>query len=78
MAPKTQDMHSETDTDSETDTHSETRTNPETDSGTNMNADVDPEATWQPTTWRERHALKVLGVIMASMFALVIGVQVKC
>ena len=32
----------------------------------------------RPKTWRERHALKVLGAIMASMFALVVIAQVAC
>lgn len=31
-----------------------------------------------PTTFRERHALKVLGTIMVAMFALVIVAQVAC
>ena len=43
--------------------------------------DLDSEDTLQrrrPQTWRERHALKVLGAIMVAMFALVIVVQVGC
>jgi hypothetical protein len=32
----------------------------------------------QPTTFRQRHALKILGVIMASLFATVIIAQVAC
>lgn len=36
------------------------------------------ERRMRPTTWRERHALKLLGVVMAAMFALVIIVQVAC
>jgi hypothetical protein len=31
-----------------------------------------------PTTFRDRHGLKVLGVIMAVLFALVVAVQVGC
>jgi hypothetical protein len=43
--------------------------------------DTDTEITGthaRPTTWRERHALKLLGVILASMFALVVIAQVAC
>ncbi len=43
--------------------------------------DPDTETTQlrsRPATFRERHALKVLGAIMAAMFALVITVQVGC
>lgn len=43
--------------------------------------DTDTETTGtheRPKTFRERHALKVLGVIMASMFALVVIAQVAC
>ncbi len=43
--------------------------------------DFDSETTQerpQPSTFRDRHALKVLGAIMAAMFALVIAVQVGC
>ena len=29
-------------------------------------------------TWRERHALKIMGVVMAAMFATVIIAQVSC
>lgn len=48
-----------------------------------MSPDTDPddEVTQQqpaPISWRERHALKLLGAIMAGMFALVIAVQVGC
>jgi hypothetical protein len=32
----------------------------------------------RPKTFREKHALKVMGVIMAAMFALVVAVQVAC
>ena len=32
----------------------------------------------RPKTFRERHALKVMGAIMAAMFALVIIAQVAC
>ena len=32
----------------------------------------------RPKTFREKHALKVMGVIMAAMFALVIIAQVAC
>jgi hypothetical protein len=32
----------------------------------------------RPTTFRERHGLKVLGTIMAVLFALVVAVQVGC
>jgi hypothetical protein len=32
----------------------------------------------RPRTWRERHALKLLGAIMATMFALVVIAQVAC
>ncbi len=32
----------------------------------------------RPTTWRERHALKLLGVFLATMFALVVIAQVAC
>jgi hypothetical protein len=32
----------------------------------------------RPKTWRERHALKVLGAFLASMFALVVIAQVAC
>ena len=32
----------------------------------------------RPRTFREKHALKVMGVIMAAMFALVVAVQVAC
>lgn len=31
-----------------------------------------------PQTFRERHALKVMGVIMAAMFATVIIAQMEC
>jgi hypothetical protein len=31
-----------------------------------------------PPTWRERHALKVLGAVMIAMFATVIIAQVAC
>jgi len=31
-----------------------------------------------PQTFRERHALKILGVVMAAMFATVIAAQVGC
>ena len=46
-----------------------------------MSEDFDNEATQvrpRPQGWRERHALKVLGAIMAGMFGLVIAVQVGC
>ena len=29
-------------------------------------------------SWRERHALKIMGVVMAAMFAVVIVAQVGC
>ena len=48
---------------------------------TDSENDTDLENTGRhdrPTTWRERHALKVLGAIMAAMLALVIAVQVGC
>ena len=32
----------------------------------------------RPATWRERHALKVLGGVMVTMFATVIIAQVAC
>lgn len=32
----------------------------------------------RPRTFREKHALKVMAVIMAAMFALVVAVQVAC
>jgi hypothetical protein len=32
----------------------------------------------RPQTWRERHALKIMGVVMAAMFATVIIAQVAC
>lgn len=32
----------------------------------------------RPTSFRERHALKVMGIIMGAMLALVIAVQVGC
>lgn len=43
--------------------------------------DLDTEMTGEharPRTFRERHALKVMGAIMAAMFALVIIAQVAC
>lgn len=45
------------------------------------NSDNEPDLEMtqrRPATWRERHALKLLGVVMAAMFALVIIVQVGC
>jgi hypothetical protein len=47
----------------------------DTDTGTELET-TGPRV--RPTTWRERHALKVLGAIMASMFALVVIAQVAC
>jgi hypothetical protein len=44
------------------------------------NADLDSELT-RPRripTWRERHALKLLGVIMVACFAMVIIAQTAC
>jgi hypothetical protein len=44
-------------------------------------SDMDTETTGEharPRTFRERHALKVMGAIMAAMFALVIIAQVAC
>jgi hypothetical protein len=44
-------------------------------------SDMESETTGEharPKTFRERHALKVMGVIMAAMFALVIIAQVAC
>ena len=32
----------------------------------------------RPQTWRERHALKLLGAVMVAMFATVIVAQVAC
>ena len=32
----------------------------------------------RPRTFREKHALKVMGAIMAAMFALVVAAQVAC
>jgi hypothetical protein len=32
----------------------------------------------RPQTWRERHALKLLGAVMVAMFATVIIAQVAC
>jgi hypothetical protein len=37
-----------------------------------------PRSPARPQTFRERHALKVLGVVMAAMFATVIVAQVGC
>jgi hypothetical protein len=51
------------------------------DSDSETETETDLEITGRherPTTWRERHALKLLGAIMAAMFALVIIVQVAC
>jgi hypothetical protein len=44
-------------------------------------SDMDTETTGEharPKTFRERHALKVMGAIMATMFALVVIAQVAC
>ena len=38
--------------------------------------DTPPRA--RPQTWRERHALELLGVVMVAMFATVIIAQVAC
>jgi hypothetical protein len=40
--------------------------------------DSETERHERPKTFREKHALKVMGVIMAAMFALVVAVQVAC
>lgn len=49
------------------------------DTDTDTDTDLVTTGTHErPRTWRERHALKVLGVIMASMFALVVIAQVAC
>jgi len=32
----------------------------------------------RPLTFRERHGLKILGVFLGGMFALVVAVQVAC
>jgi hypothetical protein len=44
--------------------------------------DTDTTSTTQPRmrpqTWRERHALTIMGIVMAAMFATVIVAQVAC
>ncbi len=44
-------------------------------------SDMENETTGEharPRTFRERHALKLLGVFLATMFALVVIAQVAC
>jgi surface antigen len=45
-------------------------------SDTNDASNTPPRS--DPQSWRERHALKVLGAVMAAMFATVIIAQVAC
>ena len=51
-------------------------------SDANDTNDTDDASNTQPRTdqqsWRERHALKLLGGVMAAMFAAVIIAQVAC
>jgi hypothetical protein len=44
--------------------------------GANDASNTQPRS--NPQSWRERHALKVLGAVMAAMFATVIIAQVAC
>ena len=43
----------------------------------NQNPDLNP-VTGRVPTWRERHALKLLGVLMLACFAAVIVAQTAC
>lgn len=38
----------------------------------------DTQPRMREQTWRERHALKIMGAVMAAMFATVIIAQVAC
>jgi predicted cobalt transporter CbtA len=64
----------------DTDSNQEATKNPDPAPGTDSDTSADAEDTGahRPRTFHERHALKVLGIIMAVMFALVIAVQVGC
>jgi len=51
--------------------------NSDTD-GSETHDATDPRPRTRQQTWRERHALKLLGAVMAAMFATVIIAQVGC
>ena len=49
------------------------------DSDSDIKTDPTDSADYEgPRTFRDRHGLKIMGAIMAILFAVVVGVQVAC